>query len=1057
MIFSKLHIRVLTIVLGGLFFFVSAKRLYSQSFDKINAMFYPQSNPLIIPDINDIYGVCITDLNQDDQVDIYLVGFRSLNRLLLNQGPDVPFEDATIASGLGGDLMARGTENLELCAAAFDLENDGDKDLLIAGWDNTTSLLRSDGSFPFSNIVDPAGLPTASDINDVEIADVNLDGYLDVFLTDEHDVNHLLINQKNGFFKDKTLEYRLVDEGISQDASFCDVDLDGDMDLYVCNWSGPDFFYRNIEGRFFQRVLLNIATCQEYISTNSSTFSDFDNDGDFDLFVAYHRGMNFLYMNQTLPKDTNWVFTDEAIERHLSDAALTYGGVVADINHDTWLDIFVTNTGSNQLYMGTGQGYFEKVYEDTMMRPVYSTGASFGDIDSDGDLDLLVANKDTFCVLYKNPINNTHYLKITIHGVFSNRDGIGTRINCYISGKLNQEPFLVGSRIVGCGNGYLSQNESIAHFGLDSLKQVDLKIIFPSGKMIVKRQVSSGQFLHVYEQPWLVRSFIQGWRIVLMQIQQLEFWIGFFLFLIFFIQIIVLIRLGLKRYEWSTTTTVLYLTGYFLFAFLSLILLKPLGTLTQFSIIDGLSLFFTAILFIYFERMSKWRKIRKKYESILIQLSHQIASIHEDDALLKMVIQNIQTNTEFKSCCIVLYDEKKKRCVKINCPQQSVSIQTLNKESFLPDFVQKLKKDHYCQYHRTETFAKIFTSLQVKHIIAIQHENRFFGWLGLGELEQIIPFTIEDIELFQSLTSQMAITLDNIYYINQSNEMIKKLTKAEVREKYLKELEDKNHVLDVKNKELQKLYEELKQTQSQLIHSEKMASLGQLVAGISHELNNPVAFIYSNIKQLKKYTHKIEEKLDASFSSDTGLLVDDIQALIEDTIQGSQMVKSLVDNLRRFSHLDGAAKKKVNIHEGIDSSLLILRPQLKNRIEVKKEYLSDGMIECNPGQLNQVFMNIISNAAHAISDTGHIQIHTEDVNGEIVIQIQDDGQGISEDVLNHIFEPFYTTKDVGKGTGLGLSISYSIIENHQGKITVISQQGKGSRFTITIPKEMDNQ
>ncbi len=1051
---NPLYNRVLIQLTRGLFFFNLVCGFSAQANELVNTMFYSQPPQMIIPDINDIYGVCMTDINQDENTDIYLVGFRGLNRLLINQGPDLPFDDATIASGLGGDLMARGTQNLELSAAALDIENDGDQDIVIAGWGQTTTLLRNDRKFPFINLGSALAVKFPCDMNDVKMADVNSDGYIDLFFTDEHYANHLLINQRNGSFRDETARYGLNKIGISQGATFCDVDLDGDMDLYICNWSGPDFFYRNDNGKRFHLMNLPLATCQEYRTTNSATFADFENDGDFDLFVAYHRGMNFLYINETQRGDTLWKFTDETIERGLSDAALSYGAVIADINHDTWLDIFVTNTGANHLYMGTGDGYFQKVYEDTTSRPVYSTGASFGDIDNDGDLDLFVANKDTFCILYKNPLNQNNFLKIKVHGVHSNRDGIGTKVYLYPAGQLARHHALIGSRLIGIGNGYLSQNERIVHFGLGAMAYVDVQLIFPSGKVINKRNVARGQMIHVFEQPWLVRSFIHGWRFLIMQMQQVEFWVGLFLILFFFIQIILLIRLGLNRYAWSTTTAVLYLTGFFLFAFLSLILLKPLGSLTQFAIIDGLSLFFTVALFVYSERMSKWRKIRKKYQSILIQLGHQIAHIHEHDTLMHMVIQNIQTNTEFKSCCIVLYDDEKQRCMKMNCPDKTLTIQSLNKEPSLQAFIRKLQEDNYCRFNETDAYHTIFTVYNVQHIIAIQHENRFFGWLGLGGLEQKNPFTVEDIELFQSLTSQMAITLDNIAYMHQSNEMIKKLTKSEVREKYLKELENKNQVLDVKNKELQKLYEELKQTQSQLIHSEKMASLGQLVAGISHELNNPIAFIYSNIKQLKKYTQRIEARTLQGCVPDQEALVEDIHSLIEDTIQGSQMVKTLVDNLRQFSHLDGAEIKITDIHKGLDSSLMILRPQLKNRIDIKKLYHSDGLVEGNPGQLNQVFLNLLSNAAQAISGQGLIQIRTKDLKNEIHIKIYDNGIGMTEEVLNRIFEPFYTTKDIGQGTGLGLSISYSIIQNHNGRIQVESKPGKGTAFSVYLPKKM---
>ena len=163
------------------------------------------------------------------------------------------------------------------------------------------------------------------------------------------------------------------------------------------------------------------------------------------------------------------------------------------------------------------------------------------------------------------------------------------------------------------------------------------------------------------------------------------------------------------------------------------------------------------------------------------------------------------------------------------------------------------------------------------------------------------------------------------------------------------------------------------------------------------------------------------------------------------------MIKNLVDNLRRFSHLDQAQWKKVNIHDGLESSLMILNPEIKHRIKVRKDYTAKKEIECNPGQINQVFLNLLSNAAQAIESEGMISIKTREDEDDMFISIMDDGSGIPADVLNKIFDPFYTTKDVGKGTGLGLSISYSIIKDHGGRIEVDSTPGEGSNFTVVLP------
>jgi signal transduction histidine kinase len=339
-------------------------------------------------------------------------------------------------------------------------------------------------------------------------------------------------------------------------------------------------------------------------------------------------------------------------------------------------------------------------------------------------------------------------------------------------------------------------------------------------------------------------------------------------------------------------------------------------------------------------------------------------------------------------------------------------------------------------------------------MLPIRRESTFYGIMLLGgKLSPGTP-TEEDRILFVSITSQMAIALENIAYIHQSNEMIEKLTQAKVREEYLTELEKSNQRLDEKNRELTRLYDELKQTETQLIQTEKMASLGQLVAGIAHELNNPIGFIYANIRQLKTYLEPIQKAARCKDKETVALqdILQDLEGLIEDTVRGSQAVKALVNNLRTFSHLDQAEMTETNVHDGLETSLIIARPQLKDRITVVKDFQADGRIEAYPGQLNQLFLNLIVNAAQAIEGEGIITIKTSNEADKLVIQIADTGPGIPEEVRSKIFDPFFSTKEIGEGMGMGLSISYAIVEKHKGEIGVDSVDGEGTRFTITLPR-----
>ncbi len=274
-----------------------------------------------------------------------------------------------------------------------------------------------------------------------------------------------------------------------------------------------------------------------------------------------------------------------------------------------------------------------------------------------------------------------------------------------------------------------------------------------------------------------------------------------------------------------------------------------------------------------------------------------------------------------------------------------------------------------------------------------------------------------------------------------------------------------------------KAYEGLKTAQAHLLQSEKMASIGQLAAGVAHEINNPVGFVKSNLGTLREYAEDLSllvgeyETLLAGVARgdsgtvsaevnrvrelaqkiDAGWILADLSKLVTESLDGVERVRQIVQNLKEFSHVDEEERKPFDLNQGIESTLKIVWNEVKYKAEVVKEFGDLPELLCYPGQLNQVFMNVLVNAGQAIKERGKIWIRTFTRDGQIVVEVEDTGCGIPEENLKKIFDPFFTTKPVGKGTGLGLSVSYGIIRKHQGRIEVESTVGKGTTFRVLLP------
>jgi len=275
------------------------------------------------------------------------------------------------------------------------------------------------------------------------------------------------------------------------------------------------------------------------------------------------------------------------------------------------------------------------------------------------------------------------------------------------------------------------------------------------------------------------------------------------------------------------------------------------------------------------------------------------------------------------------------------------------------------------------------------------------------------------------------------------------------------------------NSELKQLNARLSEAQEKLVQSEKLASIGQLAAGVAHEINNPIGYIFSNFGTLERYLADLFEMLAAYEAAEIAMpageakaalkakrekvelefLKEDIPTLMAESKEGISRVRKIVQDLKDFSRVDNSQEWVLaNLHQGIDSTLNIVNNEIKYKAQVRKDYGVIPDIECLPSELNQVFMNLLVNAAHAITaDRGTITIRSGADDDLVWVEVADDGAGIAPENLKRIFDPFFTTKPIGKGTGLGLSLAYGIIKKHAGQIQVHSELGVGTCFRITLP------
>ena len=466
-------------------------------------------------------------------------------------------------------------------------------------------------------------------------------------------------------------------------------------------------------------------------------------------------------------------------------------------------------------------------------------------------------------------------------------------------------------------------------------------------------------------------------------------------------------------------------------------------------------------------------------EQLLSRITQHIRQDLDVQAIFQRTATEVRNAFSVSRCNIFIYDERPSpRCILVA-------------EDYLPEFPnygqieipvedtlffhQLLSQPHplasfnVLEEPLLESISPLSQKNQLKSLLIVQtaYKGHVNGVISLDQCDRFREWSIDEVKLLEEVAVQVGIALFQAKLLEQ--------------EKYQRQqLADRNIRLEKAKHEIEETLVKLKKTQSQLIQTEKMSGLGQMVAGIAHEINNPVSFIYGNLEHVKGYAQNLihliqlyqknypepNPDIHALLASiDLNFLIPDLEKVLGSMENGAERITNIVTSLRNFSRLDEAEKKDINIHTGLDSTLVILQNRIKavgplGAIEIIRDYGAIPDVFCYASQLNQVFMNLFVNALDALeeqrleSKAARLCIRTSHDTDNVIVAIEDNGPGMNQDTQLHIFDPFFTTKPIGKGTGLGLAISYQIIvEKHGGQLECESKVGEGTTFTITIPLE----
>ncbi len=688
--------------------------------------------------VDDGYGVVAQDFNSDGKPDIFVCGLYENNHLYINKGNLRFIDEATERSVAGKTIDTDKRRELNLGACAGDFDNDGEIDLYVSSLTTQNKLYHNlgDGYFVDYSRFANCGAEENDRTNAVITGDVNNDGSLDIFICNENTSNRLFTNNGAGIFTEATQEVNLTSEFGGTGASFADIDSDGDLDLYVANWSCKNKLYKNLYKETGQLTFIDFTDSanvggETYTKSNGVVFADVDNDADVDLYVTNRKTPNNFYLN-----NGNGIFTDLTAEYFEKDSLESYSAAFADFDNDGFKDLYLANVGENKFYKNLGgKKFIDKTELYGAGIDGYSTGLAVSDLDNDKNLDLYVANYiGTSSAILRNKSNQSKAIKLKLEGIKDNTSAIGAKVFIYKSGNLNSDSDLICYQEINGGSGYSSMNDlSLILPCLDNYR-VNIKVIFPSGKTITRKDVFAGSSLTINDTNGYDRRFTLLGKFVTRLLfdphRLFEFlkWVFVFVFLGFSTLI------GIRKYSWSIKTVLIsvcvVLFTYYLFQhflefeniFFSSIL--PLSSI----------LFFLGVIHLEYERKKLISETEVEKEKLREKLSRDL---HDDLAstlssvtiyleLLKQALTNNSkdTWTFFYKANSLLVNAKQTITDLIWTikpkPERVTDFATKIRENFIHLF--KEKKIHLTVNEINLAETKFLTSIQKHNVYLIIKE-----------------------------------------------------------------------------------------------------------------------------------------------------------------------------------------------------------------------------------------------------------------------------------------------------------------------------------------------